>query len=361
MNTAAPQAPIFIVGPGRSGTTLVRSILSAHPRITIPAETHFLLHAANHGLRLREAPKDFNKFWEYFKKSVQFASLDISEASCLRFLEMRKSYSFKDIFDSILVVCQEKAGKPRVGEKTPDHAAFIGYLLDWYPDARIIFLQRDPRAMTASQLKTPWVKEKLVPRSWRSALVVGSHLEMVAFLARYWSDQYDMFFAPFQKDARVMLLKYEDMIHNPEENLRRICRFIEEDFDEIMISGHKELSGPSDRLDDKHWPEWHQSHFERSRGPVKADSLNKWRAELRPMDLMMIEGRCEAEMRKAGYEFTCSAAARRFGRLLGLALTYLVKVEVKARTFWAPHRRGAYRNFSLASRRRREAPVRSTS
>lgn len=35
------KKPIFIVGPGRSGTTLVRSLLSAHSRIAVTPETHF--------------------------------------------------------------------------------------------------------------------------------------------------------------------------------------------------------------------------------------------------------------------------------------------------------------------------------
>ena len=44
-NVATPEnisRPVFIVGPGRSGTTLLRSLLSAHSRITVTPETHVL-------------------------------------------------------------------------------------------------------------------------------------------------------------------------------------------------------------------------------------------------------------------------------------------------------------------------------
>ncbi len=36
------RAPFFIVGTGRSGTTLLRKLLSAHPAVHVPKETHFL-------------------------------------------------------------------------------------------------------------------------------------------------------------------------------------------------------------------------------------------------------------------------------------------------------------------------------
>ena len=47
---ATPQAilsepPVFIVGAGRSGTTLLRTLLSAHPRLAVTPETHFMAFA----------------------------------------------------------------------------------------------------------------------------------------------------------------------------------------------------------------------------------------------------------------------------------------------------------------------------
>ena len=38
------QAPFFVVGAGRSGTTLLRLILAGHSRLHIPPETWFLRH-----------------------------------------------------------------------------------------------------------------------------------------------------------------------------------------------------------------------------------------------------------------------------------------------------------------------------
>src|ERR1051325_199517 len=35
--------PVFVVGCGRSGTTLLRLMLDAHPELAIPGETHFLI------------------------------------------------------------------------------------------------------------------------------------------------------------------------------------------------------------------------------------------------------------------------------------------------------------------------------
>ena len=39
---AAGNSAPFIVGAGRSGTTLLRMMLAVHPELAIPPETHFL-------------------------------------------------------------------------------------------------------------------------------------------------------------------------------------------------------------------------------------------------------------------------------------------------------------------------------
>src|SRR5262245_26290780 len=53
-----PGAPApFVVGVGRSGTTLLRLMLDAHPKMAIPPETHFLPPMIDGFARLRVTPE----------------------------------------------------------------------------------------------------------------------------------------------------------------------------------------------------------------------------------------------------------------------------------------------------------------
>lgn len=68
------QRPVFIAGAGRSGTTLMR-LLSAHSRICVRPETHFMARAEKWGFRERDAPLDIDP--DGFRTfDVDVASLD---------------------------------------------------------------------------------------------------------------------------------------------------------------------------------------------------------------------------------------------------------------------------------------------
>lgn len=59
------QRPAFIAGTGRSGSTLMRSLLSAHPRTCVSPETHYMARAEKWGFRDRNAPLDFDRYQPY--------------------------------------------------------------------------------------------------------------------------------------------------------------------------------------------------------------------------------------------------------------------------------------------------------
>ena len=100
------SAPTFIVGCGHSGTSLLLSILDAHPRIySVPFES---------GIAKGEKPK--------------------------KFLNALKKFNVKAVV----------AGKRRVVEKTPKHIQCIGKILKWAPEAKIIIIVRDGRDVAYS-------------------------------------------------------------------------------------------------------------------------------------------------------------------------------------------------------------------
>ena len=129
---ARPPAP-FVVGLTRSGTTLLRMMLDAHPLLTIPPETHFvpdLIKAARaeQGADGMLAAMTSNRTW---------ADFGIDEG------EMRERLAQVDSGDGAGAVraffesYAAKHGKPRWGDKTPHYVHHVDQLLEIWPDAQI--------------------------------------------------------------------------------------------------------------------------------------------------------------------------------------------------------------------------------
>lgn len=322
-----PERPIFIVGPGRSGTTLVRSLLSAHSRIAVTPETHFLKRAYMWGFP-KEEPANFSDFWEAYTRNTRFTDLGLDAEACLQQIRDSGDYSFRSVFDTILSGSAAVAGKPRIGEKTPGHSAFLDAIFSWYPDAQVILLQRDPRSVVASQLKTPWVRNRLSSIASGPSILAGTRAEMVAYYARDWRRVYEHQTAEWRADPRLMLLQYESLTSDPQAELERLCRFLGERFESQMIAEKSEEEAPEPKTEvGGEWEAWRRKHHEKSRAPITTESLKKWRSALSSREVAMIEGHCGSVLRRGGYEFTMSASSRAAGAMAVRGLSGLVAAE----------------------------------
>ncbi len=327
--------PIFIAGAGRSGTTLLRSLLSAHSRVSISPETHFMQRAEQWGLSDREGPENFDQFWERFTSSVRFRDLGIEAEYCRELINHAENPTFRAIFEAVLVAYGRRVGKERIGEKTPGHVHFIPHLLSWFPDARVLILRRDPRAVVASQLRSPWVQERITPRSMKEGLVVGSYLHQVAYYADDWQRMYDEVVPASGQDGRVLVVQYEELVRRPEGEIRRICAFLDEAFEPAMLDGRSDENVPipasTHDLNNEYWREWRKKHHAKTLRPISTQSLEKWRLQLSEREVAMIEGHCASRMQLAGYRPTLSASRRRAGRRMVKTLLSAERAEVSVR------------------------------
>jgi hypothetical protein len=326
------EDPIFVLGAGRSGTTLMASLLSAHPRIAVPPETHFIKRALQWG-PLTGGPNDFDQFWAAFSQWSRFKDLELDATDCRMAIEARGDYSFRAIFATLLDLYRRKTGKERVGEKTPGHWGFIGTLLDWYPRARIIAIQRDPRAVVASQIHCPWVT--VTPANLSQGIFVNSRMTQIAAYARNWARVYDRAIPPFLANPRVMLVRYEDLVMNPEVVLREVCHFVREDFARSMLKRGEPAtvavpSGTTNHYGEK-WRGWLTEHHRKATEPVSTNSLTKWKSQLGPSEVAVIEALCGEVMRRSGYDTTSSNFSRRAARAGARVLFTCESVERTAR------------------------------
>lgn len=332
MTAELVRAPIFVVGAGRSGTTLVSSALSAHSRMAVTPETHFLHIARPYGgLAARLADPD--AFWSRYREHPRFRDLGVDPGRARALFDARRDTRLAAVFRAILAAYLERCGKERVGEKTPGHTRYLVEILAEFPDARIVFIQRDPRAVVASQLKTPWVLAQMRRSRLRDGLLARSRLRQVAFYAANWRRVYEDIWPSVAGDERVALFRYEDLVALPAEEFARMCAFLGEAFEPAMLE-RREAASPRPAADatlDAEWRSWRVTHEERSRAPLSDASVERWREELGPSAIALVEGSCARPMQSAGYAPVSPSWRRGGGRLGTPLIGAMARVEERTR------------------------------
>jgi hypothetical protein len=217
-----PPFPVpFIVGVGRSGTTLLRLMLDSHPDLAIPPETHFINPLIQSSGRLRFTPKVAAKTIVHDERR-RWNDFGLSEEDLLASLQRIERFNTTDAIRAFYVAYAEKHGKQRWGDKTPDYIRKMKKLQNVLPEARFIHVIRDGRDAGLSQNvrivkrgKDP-IPPREMARRWRKR-IVKSRLDS-------------------EEVEHYIEVRYEDMITDTEGVLRRVCEHVELDFDPVMLT-----------------------------------------------------------------------------------------------------------------------------
>lgn len=270
--------PILLVGCPRSGTTLLSAILHAHPDIAVAPETRFLLPAYRQRARFGNLtdPADRRALGEFVTgKKTLFNDLKIDRATVVQAV-----VDAPPTFGSgVACVWREFArsrGATRWVEKRPAYWREMATLMRLFPDAQVIHLVRDPRAVVASLMAVKWYKR---PLPHAAALWVQADRELRKWARRLPADSYHR-------------LRFEDLTADPRGELTRLTTFLGEPFAEQMLD---HLSAADDLVPQR--KTWHS----RVRGPIDASRVKAWQQTLSPQDAGLIEVGAKLTMLRNGY------------------------------------------------------------
>jgi hypothetical protein len=218
-----PPAP-FVVGVGRSGTTLLRLMLDAHPQMAVPPETHFIpdvIRACDRGA----APE---RVVEILARSRRWADMGISAD------EIRGRFRALDRFDAtsasraIYLTYAEQHAKPRWGDKTPKYSLAMREIEDALPEARFVHLIRDARAVALSRVKMVEGRGEKPPNP--------------AGVAGRWAKRIRQARVEGEALGGYLEVRYEDLVADTERTLREVCEFVDLDFEPVMLDYHEHAS-----------------------------------------------------------------------------------------------------------------------
>lgn len=283
--------PIFVIGVGRSGSTIFHKMFSEHPDVVWvsdlcdrypekPALSRALQHMidwplVNGPLRRHYEPGECYRFWNHHCNGFAQPCRDLLASDVTELNRRRIPPAMAELFTSRRQRLLHKiTGWPR-----------IGFLRELFPDALFIHIYRDGRAVANSLLEVDFWKGWCGPERWRwGELSEAQQLEwerhgksFVALAGLQWKLLMD---ATAEAAARIpsvqfMLLRYEDFVGDPMRHFKDVAKFC--------------------------GLEW-SPRFEKAIGKYKLRSANdKWRQDLTSEQQAVLQSVLAETLAKYGY------------------------------------------------------------
>ncbi|MFN0178735.1 MAG: sulfotransferase family protein [Gemmatimonadales bacterium] len=306
MNQSPP--PFFVVGFQRSGTTLLRVMLNAHPKVAIPLDVTGMWWRFEQQLdRFGDLTQDVAR------RALVAAVLDEPRIKLwgipLAVEGVLRHWTAPGYPGAIAAFYLEYAahyGKTTWGDKDPGNTKRIDVLDRWFPGCRLIHIVRDGRGACLSHLSQSFGHDDLMAcaEAWREEVWWVRRMGHLLGASRYHE------------------LKYEDLVTNPREVLGAVCGFLGIDYSEQMLS-YPESIDESVPAEKRHiWPLIGQS--------PQAKNALKWREEMPAGVQVCFEKRAGEALVEFGYPTSSRPWSGQYATELGFLVGRLVRA-VRAR------------------------------
>lgn len=308
--------PIFSTGTARGGTTFFARMLSANSQIAMVSDPFLPLFRSYRTAVMRafidsnfdeSLPLDDYYFSDQsHEKMVAMqnsvlslpishkevlllregiaARMNLAAKECIPWISMLNGLDYYELFQSGLKICEKGLGaeaKKWAGFNDNWVIEFFPILARAFPQSKFIAIIRDPRSSVSSALRQK--DSKRVPliysfiRGWRKHAAFLQYLPSCEEL-----------------NKNIFILKYEDLVNDPENSNRRLCTFLEVSYEPTMLQteNYRPLAGAS-------WSNY--SNFEVPSQGIYTQSVSAWRKHLPPEVIEVIEFVCGPEMELLGY------------------------------------------------------------
>ena len=249
----------FVVGCGRSGSTLLRAMLGSHPDLVVPPEAPFVVELAQ---RLGPGAPDVDELVAFLSGHERFALWGLDPGELRRHLGTPATLA--DAVRSTYRCAADAAGAGRYADKTPGNVLHLPLLADLFPEAVFVHLVRDGRDVAPSFVELGWSRSiGEAALHWRLRVLRGRRTG-----ARLGPDRY-------------LEVRYEDLVEDPEAVLRGIAAAIGLDFHPAMLD-HRAAAGAVVA------GTTHPGYHRRLQEPL-TPGLRSWRRDLAPADVGAVE------------------------------------------------------------------------
>jgi hypothetical protein len=266
------KTPVFIIGHGRSGTSITANLFTKYLKISFGTESQFIVR--------------------YYKKLNKYGDLNvdenlkrlISDLTHERWFERSKKFgmvadvdaifnglterSYRGILESIFMQLARLNHMQRWGDKTPEYVYHLPVLKALFPGARYIHIVRDGRDVALSLFQMHFGSKNIykAAKEWKDVIL------MVKDFAAQSLDK-----------EQFMEFRYEDLLVKPAQIFAQIIDFLELDDTDGKLIDFISANIPND---------------------LKAGNFNKWKGSLSQSDQELFEKAACDVLADYGYETT---------------------------------------------------------
>ena len=277
---------VFIVGCPRSGTTLLKRMVDAHPEISITHETHWITKLLKGDAAASLTEPVTPALLARLLADQRFQRLKVDPEPLERLVTGDPPASYAELVGAVYDQYGARKGKPLVGDKTPRYVRDIPVLHELFPHARFVHLIRDGRDVCSSVLH--WKNER---GRWTVTSRATWEDEPVMTIALWWEQRVRL-----GREAGAALgpglyheLRYEALTSAPAMECAALCAFLGVPEDDGMLAFHEGRTRDEPGLDTK--SAWR---------PVTA-GLRSWRREMTETDLEAFEAVAGDLLTQLGY------------------------------------------------------------
>jgi hypothetical protein len=274
----------FIVGVPRSGTTLLRLMLDAHPEMAIPPESHFFQEL----FRRDVTAMSLEEFHELITGYFTWRDFALDESSFDRALQALAPFSVADGLRALYRLYAARFGKVRWGEKTPDYGMIMPEIAQLLPEAHFIHIIRDGRDVALS----------------RRPLWFGPGTDIAA-QAEDWLRWIQRARSFGRSSDKYLEIRYEALVTSPTETLQQVCEFLSLPYREEMLTYHEVANERLSEL--KGWEQEDvtadqlRSIQELTTRPLTTERVFRWEREMQLDEVRVFEDVAGPVLEELGY------------------------------------------------------------
>ncbi len=282
----------FLMCSERSGSNLITKVMNGHPDVCGPFPTHLFRTFCNNYYRYGDLAIDSN--WETFLSDCAFYMERIfaewKTAITLDVLRERvKERSLAAVGRVAYEYEAEAHGKKQLFVKENHTYSIAAYMLSHFPDSKFVYHVRDARDMAATWKRSAW-KQSAVKRTIRK----GGGVQTAAPIWK--ADQAGSFkvLSYLNDIGRGILVRFEDLVTEPEEQARRICHFLNVRYSPQMLEFHTDPLVVHNATWNSAWSDLQM--------PIQGDNRGLYKEQLSETEIRYVEAVCAEEMEFFGYE-----------------------------------------------------------
>ena len=214
------------MGCPRSGTTLIQGIIASHSNFHSLPQTHFFSTTLPKlGNQYLHPDKIMDK--TEISMAIEIMASMTGYTANIDPKWIKQKHTAKEVFCKIIESFREKDQLQSFWvEKTPSHALHMDVIRDYFTDAKFVGIVRHPVEVVGSMLS-------LDPTSYKDTRVPYLH-SVKSHCSQWRSINKTLLAEEHKKDT--FLLKYEDLVNNPADVVKEVCRFLEVDFEKNMLN-----------------------------------------------------------------------------------------------------------------------------